>query len=237
MFKAVLQNTIYTVVLALVVLSSCKEKTTLKPKQTDFSFKEGFDTVANLYNRGWVFVNNSRPIGFTTWMQGVFEDGKFGVLGWPAYEYNYAGTDYAYVENSCANGSATISCWMISPVLNIKNGDKISFYARATDDPAAKPDRLQFRVNLASASADVGTSSTSVGDFKDLLIDINNTYCKTCPTKFPTTWTKLEVTLINGSATPIPGRVAFRYFVEGGGPDGIRSAAIGIDSFEFTSAK
>lgn len=219
------------------MLSSCTEKVSPKPVKTDFSFTEEFDTVANLYKKGWVVLNNSSPVGATTWSQGIYENGKFGLLGWPAYSYNYAATDYVYVENSCGDGSSFISCWLITPEIMMKNGDVVSFYTRATDDPTAKADRLQVRANYTTASADIERTPAAVGDFKTLIIDINTTYCKTCASAYPIKWVKLEFTVVNGSATPIPGRIAFRYFIEGGGPDGIRSAAIGVDSFKFTSTK
>jgi hypothetical protein len=236
MFKSIISN-VCILMAGIILFSSCSEKVSPKPVQTDFSFTEEFDTVANLYKRGWVFINNSAPLGATTWSQGIYENGKFGIFGFPAYSYNYAATDYAYVESSCGEGSALLSCWMITAPIMMKNGDKISFYTRTTDDPAAKADRLQVRANYENALADVGNTPQSIGVFKTPIIDINTTYCKTCASAYPTNWVKLEFTVVNGSATPIPGRIAFRYFIEGGGPDGIRSASIGVDSFKFTSTK
>jgi hypothetical protein len=75
------------------------------------------------------------------------------------------------------------------------------------------------------ASTDVGTGAFDVGDFTNLLLDINPTYTVG---GYPETWTQFTV---NISRTP-PGtsmRLAFHYFVENGGPNGTRSDYIGID--------
>lgn len=236
MFNSIIKVTVFLFT-AVAILAACNEKVTPKPVQTDFSFTEEFDTVANLYKKGWVALNNSSPIGETTWSQGVYENGKFGIAGWPAFSYNYAATDYLYVESSCGYGSSYISNWMITPVIMMKDSDIVSFYTRTSDDPSAKADRLQVRANYTSTSAEIARTPTAVGDFSRLIIDINSTYCKTCSSTYPTKWVKLEFKVKNGSSVPVPGRFAFRYFVEGGGPDGIRSEAIGIDAFKFTSAK
>jgi uncharacterized repeat protein (TIGR01451 family) len=80
-------------------------------------------------------------------------------------------------------------------------------------------------------STDVGSTAASVGDFTTLLLDINPTYVD----NYPHAWTKYTVT-ISGLGTPKVGRLAFRYFVEGGGPDAARSDYIGIDDFQYSCA-
>ena len=75
-------------------------------------------------------------------------------------------------------------------------------------------------------SQDVGSTAMSVGDFTTLLLDINPTYTTT---GYPTGWTNFVVTL-SGIPSPVQGRLAFRYFVENGGPSGANSNHIGIDT-------
>ena len=75
-------------------------------------------------------------------------------------------------------------------------------------------------------------SPTSVGDFDALLLDINPSYADD---GYPVVWTQYNITL-TGLSSPTRGRIAFRYFVENGGPDGTRSNYIGIDTVSSTSA-
>ena len=71
-----------------------------------------------------------------------------------------------------------------------------------------------------------------VGDFTTLLLDINPTYTTT---GYPNAWTQFTVT-ISGVGSPTPGRLAFRYFVENGGPNGANSDYIGIDTVQYSFA-
>jgi hypothetical protein len=77
----------------------------------------------------------------------------------------------------------------------------------------------------------VGTTATSVGTFTTLLLDINPTYQP--DPAYPIVWTNFTINL-TGIATPTLGRLAFRYFVENGGPSGANSDYIGIDTVTFT---
>ena len=76
----------------------------------------------------------------------------------------------------------------------------------------------------------VGATATSVGDFTTLLLDINPTYTLT---GYPNVWTQFTVT-VSGLGSPTTGRLAFRYFVENGGPTGANSDYIGIDTVQYT---
>ena len=78
-------------------------------------------------------------------------------------------------------------------------------------------------------SQDVGATATDVGDFTTLLLDINPTYTTS---GYPNGWTNFLVTL-SGLGGPVTGRLAFRYFVEGGGPSGANSDVIGIDTVAY----
>jgi uncharacterized repeat protein (TIGR01451 family) len=185
-------------------------------------FSEGFDNVAALTTSGgWVNINNSTTTGTFTWGQGN-----------PAVFPAQAGasTDsYASVNFQSTTGTNDISNWLIMPTMTLRDGNTLSFWTRTTDVGANLfPDRLQVRMSLNGTSTNVGATAASVGDFTNLLLDINPTYVDA----YPHVWTKYTITL-SGIGAPTVGRLAFRYFVEGGGPDAARSDYIGIDSLEF----
>src|SRR5204862_2232688 len=104
-----------------------------------------------------------------------------------------------------------------------------TFWTRTVTTPVLA-DRLQVRMSTNGASTDVGATATSVGDFQTLLLDINPTYTLT---GYPNAWTQFTVT-VSGVPSPTTGRLAFRYFVENGGPTGANSDYIGIDTFQFS---
>jgi plastocyanin len=181
---------------------------------TPSTINQGFDDITNL--PGWVMINHSQPLGVTNWFQG--NDAVF-----PAFD----GPPTAYIGANFNNGSgtATISNWLLTPEQNLRNGNVLTFYTRTTDVGAQLfPDRLQVRMSTNGTSTNVGTTATDVGDFTTLLLDINPTY----DDQYPHVWTLFTVT-ISGVPSPTTGRLAFRYFVENGGPNGANSDYIGID--------
>lgn len=187
-----------------------------------FQIQEGFTTVLPT---GWARQNLSSPLGAQNWGQGltaVFNS------------FNGAPTAYAHNNFNATTGDNTISSWMFTPVVNIKNGDVISFYTR-TQDPAANggltfPDRLELRMSTNGASVNAGTTNASVGDFTNLLLTVNPTLT---PTGYPFTWTKFTAT-VTGVTGTVSGKFAFRYFVTNGG-SGANSDNIGVDQVEFST--
>ena len=190
------------------------------------SLTEGFDTVASndpIPMPGWVAVNHSKFATKVLWFQGnptVFPSH----MGAPN---SYIGANFQATE-----GVSTINDWLLTPQMNISNGDVISFWTRTVEDnvPPMYPDRLQVRLSTAGASTNVGNGPNEVGDFTTLLLDINPTYAIH---GYPELWTQQTIT-ISGLPGPSNGRIAFRYFVENGGPDGKNSNYIGVDTFTFT---
>ena len=180
---------------------------------------EGFDDVTNLPN--WAMQNNSQPLGTPTgWFQGT-----------TSVFTSQSGAPSSYIAANFADGSglATISNWLLTPPLILQNGGQLTFWTRTVTSPTF-PDRLQVRMSLNGGSTNVGSTATSVGDFTTLLLDINPTYTTS---GYPNAWTQFTVTL-SGIGAPTNGRLAFRYFVENGGPSGSRSDYIGIDTVQFT---
>ena len=185
------------------------------------NWTEGFDDIASLTAQGWSLINNSSPLGVSGWFQGNDSEGFAA----------HAGAPDAYVAAAFTNasGDGTISNWMITPEIALNEGTEIRFWTRTVDATVAA-DRLQVRLSTSGASDNVGTTAQSMGDFESLLLDINPTYTLN---GYPNQWTEYVITLsdIPEGAT---GRLAFRYFVESGGPEGSNSNYIGIDSLSIT---
>ena len=191
---------------------------------------EGFDDITNL--PGWVLINHSQPLGASDWFQG--NDGVFPAFDGPADAYIAA-------NFNDGGGLATISNWLLTPEVTLQDGSTLTFYTRtvqasgplaAVGMPSgvcntgnAFPDRLQVRLSTNGASTNVGTTATDVGDFTNLLLDINPTYTIG---GYPEAWTQFTIN-VSGVPSGTTGRLAFRYFVEDGGPEGTRSNYVGID--------
>ncbi|MGH7179452.1 MAG: choice-of-anchor J domain-containing protein [Tepidisphaeraceae bacterium] len=178
------------------------------------SMTQNFDTVVPA---GWATQNNSSPIGTTNWFQG-------NPTVFPAQ--GGATSSYAGANFNNTTGTNTISNWLMSPQDTFNVGDTIRFYTRTVNAPAF-PDRLQVRYSAAGASTNVGAANTDVGDFSNLMLDINPGYSTAV---YPNVWTQFTINVTSA----FNGRIAFRYFVENGGPTGANSDYIGIDTLEVT---
>ncbi len=249
--------------LLIAVVASCtkdKLKTdnpVVPPSTQNSSFIEEFDTVGNLTSKGWAFQNNTNPVGETGWRQGRYEAAnqtKFlsvgPYLGFPAYSAHNTPNDFVSCDVSClgdASGNGgNISAWLISPPLDMKNGDVITFYSRATNDalyydPAT--DRMQVWANFTDGTANVSKTDTGTGSFTKLLLDINPNRIYNSQGGFPAVWTKYTITIsgIPGSGDLSNGRFAFRYFNQDAGLQGgsgsngnfYNPTVVGIDQLSF----
>lgn len=182
---------------------------------------EGFDTYTNLATAGWVSTNQSSPLGASTWAQGggtAFAGG--GQAG--------GATSFTLCNFNSTTGAGTISNWLITPVLNLQNGDVVTFYSRTGGTSSPYPDGLEVRLNSTDTSA-AGTPSgaTGVGAFTTLAVAINPNLTTT---GYPLVWTQYSYT-ISGLTGVVPCKIGFRYFVTDGGPSGNNSNIIGIDTF------
>lgn len=194
------------------------------PTPTCLPISQDFDDITTLFGSGWVQTNNSQPgPGITNWFQG--STAAFSAQ---------SGVPNSYVAANYDNGTgtSTLSNWLLTPPLTLENGATMSFWTRTIDTPAYA-DRLQVRMSTNGASAEVGTTATSVGDFQMLLLDINSSYTLT---GYPNVWTQFTVT-VSEVPSPTTGRLAFRYFVENGGPLGTNSDYIGLDTLRYTCSQ
>jgi hypothetical protein len=167
-----------------------------------------------------VQTNHSTTIGTTGWFQG--NDAVFSAHQ-GTLPNSYIGANF-----NNTTGTNTISNWLLTPTQTLENGRTMTFYTRTTTANPF-PDRLQVRMSTAGDSTNVGTTATDVGDFTTLLLDINPTYTVG---GYPEVWT-LQTVTITGVPSATLVRLAFRYFVENGGPTGDNSNYIGIDTFQI----
>ena len=211
---------------------------------TNSSFVEEFNNVSELPAKGWIFKNNSEPVGTNGWRQGLYEaapSSKFPVpiIGFPAYSATSTPNDFISCDASSVNLEGNISAWLITPGLNIKNGDKIIFYARALDDlqyMIFTTDRMQVLLDTTGGVPDVGTTALSTGSFSKLLLDINSTYIENDNGGFPIDWKKYTITISGLGSPKKNARIGFRYLGTDAGINGpFYASVVGIDHLEFVS--
>jgi hypothetical protein len=185
--------------------------------QAGVILSEGFDNISTLAGSGWAIVNNSAPVGTTSWFQGN-----------PAIFSSQAGAPDAYIAanfNSAAFGG-NISNWLITPVISLQYNLQFVFYTR-TEVGSAFPDRLELRLSTNGASTNVGATDSSVGDFTNLLLSVNPTLSVG---GYPEVWTQLTANFV-GLGVPASGRFAFRYNTPN---DDNHADYIGIDTVSVT---
>jgi hypothetical protein len=251
----------------VTLLSSCGReelKTTTPvtpPVVSNGSFEEEFTNAGTLAAKGWVFKNNSFPLGVSGWRQGRFESGnamqyKFlapvPFLGFPAFSAESSPNDFISCDISAASDanasqSANYNAWLISPPVPMKNGDQIIFWTRASDDsqyPVYCTDRMQVRANFNDGSSNVGTGDTTTGKFNTLLLDINPNYVFNDPASgsgggYPRDWTQMTITISGLPAIGVSNaRFAFRYMgldagFFGGSTGNFFPTVVGIDKLSF----
>jgi len=175
---------------------------------------EGFDNVAGL--SGWTQINNSVPLGSTNWYQG--ETSVFS---------SHSGADDSYVAANFLNATlgGNVSNWLVTPIVTLADGDTISFYTRST--ASGFQDRLEVRLNLLG-NTNAGATDTSVGDFTELLLEIN----PSLDNSYPGDWTQYVISL-SGLGGPTNATIGFRYLVTDTNSNG---DYIGIDTLLIDSA-
>jgi len=232
-----------------------QQQSTSPTSQGNGSFVEEFNNVGGLSSKGWVFLNNSNPVGQTGWRQGRYEAanmaqykflGPVTYLGFPAYSASTAPTDFVSCDVTAVNDFGKISSWLISPEVPMKNGDKIIFYTRATADqnyPVYTKDRMQVWANVSGSTVNI--ADTGTGNFTKLLLDINPTYKYNDPAGpggpggYPQAWTKYTITISGLPAAGVPkARFGFRYLGEDAGLAGGSSGdnfptIVGVDSLAY----
>jgi hypothetical protein len=192
------------------------------------TYTEEFDDFSTLTAKGWTIGEYSQAdtLGTTGWTGGDFGAvGKGDTVwyGFAAFSYKYNNMEYAYSYEPAFDSTLSISSWMLSPVLVVKDGDSISFYTRG-DTTGMYTNRMQVLMDTLGSSY-IGHDLNSVGDYTSMLFDINTTQA---PGGYPKTWTRYEYTFSGFSGSKNI-RIGFRHYVIN--PTNARG--IGIDQFKF----
>lgn len=174
---------------------------------------EGFDNVSTLPGSGWVQTNNSTAGGTTGWFQG---DTNFFAP--------HSGAGYIAANFNNAGFGGNVSNWLITPTQTFNNGDTLSFWTRTEVGGQVFGDALEVRLSTNGSSSNVGSTTSSVGDFIAVLTSIT-------AGSYPEGWTNYTVTL-GGLGGATSGRIAFRYVVTDTSANG---DYIGIDDVNVTS--
>ncbi len=207
------------VIVGIIAASSLIWGTPAARAQANFS--EGFDNVgpvlpgqdgpSNLVAAGWIFSNQSAPAGTESWFDG-YTPGSTGVPYWPQPQ---ASAGYVAVTSDSTDFfSGAVSNWAILPdIPNQRAGDELRFYLLDMD--SSNLNTLQVRYS-PSGETSTGSSVNGVGDFTQLLVNIN---------PIPVGgWNLYSVTL------PGDGRIALRYYIASACNFACFSSYTGIDS-------
>lgn len=219
-------------------------------------YSYGFAGVtADLATAGWTRTNQSTQASTTLWSVAsytpvtvsttapivnatpfqtqAYTNGQVcpAPLGQQGSSNQFALVNFTSTSSQAATG-ATISNWLISPLVTVDNGDVITFYTRLgvfnANGQASFADNLELRMSTNGAfTTDPTGGPTAVGDYTNLLVAVNPTLNLTA---YPLTWSQYSYT-VAGLAGPTACKFAFRYFVTDGGPAGANSDIIGIDTF------
>ena len=159
--------------------------------------EESFDDITDLESKGWIISNQSSPTGMIDWFQGntaVFDSHNGEANAYIASNYNS-------VDNF-----GTISNWLITPTVSVRDGDVLSFWTR-TSTGSTWNDRLEVRSSQGAMTLPSG--ATDVGSFTNVMLIINDDYDLT----YPDYWFKYELEITNVGDEPVDMNFAFRYNV------------------------
>lgn len=177
--------------------------------------EEGFDNVGNLESQGWTRTNLSEPAGVLGWFQGN-----------PGASFSsHEGADNSYIaasyENTDINGGI-ISNWLITPAVEVKDGDRLSFWSRVPEGSIWN-DRLEVRMSIGTLTTPQG-SAEDIGSFDHLELVINDDM----DLSYPEEWSEFEIIISGVGSTAQEVNFAFRYNVDN--TSGEETNYIGIDS-------
>lgn len=194
------------------------------------SFTDNFDTIEQSIANDWLIGNFSEPLGESEWIWG--SETPFTAQAGAAHTQ-------MVVNFNSTTGNGTISNWLLTPLLQFRPGSTVSFYTR-TVSGAPYADRLQIRLCTGQPCNTIGPGATGVSGFTTLLRDINPNLQAGPDASgvngYPDQWARFELGHAHGVPSSGTGRVAFRYFVPNGGPDGLHSNIIGLDTVRIEAA-
>ena len=128
------------------------------------------------------------------------------------YFTSFEGPDSGFVASDFngANINGVIDQWLISPSLTVESGDTLYFLARSPDSSS-----FDDSINIMYSSS-AGTTPSAFNDLGRFLVST-------------TGWQQFRIAF-NSIATM---RIAIRYYIFDGGPDGTYSDYIGLDWFRL----
>ncbi|MSP84809.1 MAG: hypothetical protein EXR18_03150, partial [Flavobacteriaceae bacterium] len=133
---------------------------------------------------------------------------------------------------STASSGATISNWLMTPSINVQNGDVVTFWTRkGTSGPTDYADHLELRMSSAATTVVPSSGPTDIGSFSTLCVSVNPNLATGF--LYPKIWTVYSYT-VSGLTAPTAVKFGFRYFVTDAGANGSNSDIIGIDTFSVT---
>ena len=194
-------------------------------------YSYGFDSS---FSANFTLTNQSTPSTATIWSKAAYTTTSSPIFGSTTgvIPVGQAGgsNSFALVNYTSTSGTGTISNWMITPVVNVMDGDVVSFYTRkGTNGTTDYPDRLELRYSSAATHVVPSGGASDVGSFTNLGVTVNPNLAGGFV--YPNTWTKYTFTVSGVGSTPVPVKFAFRYYVTNGGPSGANSDIIGVDTF------
>ncbi|REC46701.1 MULTISPECIES: T9SS-dependent choice-of-anchor J family protein [Chryseobacterium] len=216
----------------ILLLGSILSLVSMNAQTNVYSY--GFDTAFT----NWTTSNQSSPVTTSVWTKATYAtpltNPLFGSGNTTTVPVGQAGgaNSFALVNYTSTSGAGTISNWLFTNAIDVKDGDIVSFYSRkGTDGTIDYPDRLELRYALAAGAVLPTTGASAVGSFTNLGVSVNPNLASGFV--YPKTWTKYSFNVTGVGANPVPVRFAFRYYVTDGGPSGSNSDLIGIDTFSI----
>jgi autotransporter-associated beta strand protein len=138
---------------------------------------------------------------------------------------------FATDTTATGNIGGTVSDWLLTPVITLHNGDTIKFSTR-TRSPEEGPSRMEVRLSTNGTSTNVGSSSTTFGDFTNVVGTVNPNVTANV---YPTSWTTFTYT-VTGLSNVFSGRVAFHsYYPNGGFGSGTNGDTVGLAQVVYTA--
>ena len=238
----------------LLLLFSLSAIVTSQAQQNVYNY--GFSTdTATMLTDGWVQLNLSGNASTTalwsvadysvvasvstTTPANPFMDADYSAAGstcpipvdQTGADNSFVLVNYASTTTTTTNGK-TISNWLFSPVMNLQNGDVVTFYTRigkySPTNTASFADNLQVRMSTNGASTVAPSGGpTSVGDYTNLLVEVNPNLDLT---SYPASWTQYSYT-VSGLTAATDCKIAFRYYVTHAGANAANGDIIGVDTF------
>ncbi|PBQ31063.1 hypothetical protein CNR22_04525 [Sphingobacteriaceae bacterium] len=211
--------------ITLLALAACSVFTMSSQVTLYESFTAPFNPVAS----GWDVQNLSSTTGTNTsgWRQGNANSYLTALKGNP--------DDYFSVDKyatSLTGATNTISCWLITPTVNLTNGGILQFSIKSFTANPGRPERLQIYYSFGTGNnvgSSAGSATNTAGTFTTLIADINPNMTST----FANLWSWANTYSLTGITTPGVGRIAFRYYIENGGDAAPNGNYIGLDEVRY----